>query len=227
MNTNINNTMTATTTMTHSRKPKPIICLETNETFPSISMAAKHYNMSGNLIGRMLLGKCAHAKGMHFQFVDQPDVVIHVNNEAKPVEIKRHVTLQKEAIIEANGIRDNGNCKSIMCITDGKSFASMTDAAEHYGISPSQISYACKVKGRTADGKQFCKFSDLYLYIPEISKAINDQTAYDILLERENIRKEMIANVSKCEDEVYIIELKLNEAKKALEQAKMELANFD
>jgi hypothetical protein len=209
-----------------NKKNKPVKCIETDTIYNSTSEAARAFGCSHDLISCNCRGKVKTAKGMHFEFINQPDVVIHVKEEPKPIELKRHVTIQKEAVIEANGTRDNGNCKSVMCITDGKSFASMVDAAEHYGVATSQISYACKEKGRTAAGKQFCKFSDLYLYIPEISKAINDQTAYDILLEKENTRKAMIANVSKLEEEAYAIELKMNEVKQALEQAKMELANF-
>ena len=238
MNTTINtmNATTSTATVTRSTKAKAVMCMEDNQIFNSIKEASQYYGLNQSNICGVLAGVRKHTGGHTFRYVDnngtpveinQPDVVIKVNNEPKPIELKRHVTLQKEATIEANGTRDNGNCKSVMCITDGKSFASMTDAAEHYGIATSQISYACSEKGRTAAGKQFCKFSDLYLYIPEISKAINDQTAYDILLEKENARKAMKANIVQLEEEAYAIELKMNEVKQALEQAKMELANFD
>lgn len=222
MNTNVNNIKVMNTTKKH----KMVKCKETGIVYKNASEAARVFGCSHDLISLNCRGKVKTAKGMHFEFINQPDIVIHVSEEPKPIELKRHVTLQKEATIEANGKRNGKNCEPCLCITDGKSFTSMSDAAECYDVAPSQISYACGEKGRTAAGKQFCKFSDLYLYIPEISEAINKKTAYDIMLERENARQEMIANVSKCEDEVYVIELKLSEAKQALEQAKVELANF-
>ena len=222
MNNTATMTNTITATITHSTRSKAIRCIETGEVFSSISKAGKRYNINHSLIGRMLLGKCEHAKGMHFEYIDQPDMIIN----DKPVEFKRHVTIQKEAIIEAKGKRDSGNCKSVMCITDGLNFASMTDAAEFYKTTPSQISYACGAKGRTAAGKQFCKFSELSLYVHEINDAINKKNAYYDLLEKENKRNELVANVRKLEEEVASLTAQLEAAKKSRDEAYAELVNF-
>jgi hypothetical protein len=210
-----------------NKRNKYVKCIETGAIYKSTTDAAKAHNCHQTLISMNCRGSLKSAKGMHFEFVNQPDVVINANNESKPIEFKRHITVQKEATFEANGSRDNGNCKSILCITDGIPFASMSDAAEHYGIAPSQISYACKEKGRTAVGKQFCKFEDLYLYIPEINDAINKKNEYGVLIERENKRKELLNNIKECESNVRSIEAMLIEAKQALEQASIALANFD
>lgn len=209
------------------KRNKPIKCIETGAIYKNATEAAKDFNCSRTTISANCCGRLNTAMGMHFEFIDKPDVVVSENNETRPVEFKKHITVQKEAILEAHGKRDNGNCKSILCITDGLPFASMVDAAEYYGIAKSSISYACREKGRTAGGKQFCKFSDLYLYIPEINDAINKKNEYDILIERENKRKELVSNIGKCEENVCSIEAMLIEAKRALEQAKIELANFN
>lgn len=208
-------------------KTRPIKCEETGQIFNSITEAGKCFDMHRTLIGSAASGKISHAKGMHFTYINRPDMVININNETNVPEFKRNIVIQKESTIEANGKRDNGNCKSVLCITEGKTFASMTDAAEYYGMALNQISYACKEKGRTANGKQFCKFNDLYLYINEINEAINKKNAYNTLVEKENKRKELVANVNKCESTMRSIEAMLVDAKRDLEQARVELANFD
>lgn len=212
---------------TRTRKGRPVKCIETNEIFASAVEAAKAFGCSHDLVGLNCRGTIKSAKGMHFTYINKPDMVININGEANIPEFKRNIVIQKESIVEANGSRDNGNCKSVLCITDGKAFSSMADAAEYYGIGQSQISYACKEKGRTADGKQFCKFSDLYLYINEINDAINKKNAYYTLVEKENKRKELISNVNKCEETVRSIEVMLADAKSDLDAAKAELENFD
>ena len=208
-------------------KTRAIKCEETGQCFNSITEAGKHFDMHRTLIGNAASGKISSAKGMHFTYINKPDMVININGETNIPEFKRNIVIQKESTIEANGKRDNGNCKSVLCITEGKAFASMADAAEYYEMHPTQISYACKEKGRKADGKQFCKFSDLYLYINEINDAINKKNAYYTLVEKENKRKELISNVNKCEETVRSIEVMLIDAKRDLEEAKAELESFD
>lgn len=210
-----------------NKRSKPVKCIETGVIYNSATEAARTFGCSHDLISSNCRGRVNTAMGMHFEFVNQPDVVVIANNEPQPVEFKRHITVQKEARFEARGRRDNGNCKAIYCITDGLPFASMVDAAEHYGVGISQISYACKEKGRTAAGKQFCKFEDLYLYIPEINDAINKKNKYTVLVEKENRRKELMRNIKECEESVRSVETMLVEAKQALELAEIELANFD
>ena len=224
------NTMTNTEIRTNVRKRKAIKCIEDGQIFNSVKQAAEYYGVYAQNISHVITGRRKHTGNHTFCYVDvedKHDVVVVVNNEPKPVEFKRHITVQKEATFEAHGRRDNGNCKSILCITDGLPFASMVDAAEYYGITISQISYACKEKGRTAGGKQFCKFEDLYLYIPEINDAINKKNKYTVLIEKENKRKELVNNIRECEESVRYAEAMLVEAKRALELAEIELANFD
>ena len=210
-----------------NNRGKSVKCIETGIIYKNIHDAAIEHNCHYTLISMNCRGKCKTAKGMHFEFVNKPDIVINVNNDSSNIELKRNITIQKEATFEANGMRDNGNCKAIYCITDGMPFASMVDAAEYYGIGKSAISYACSEKGRTAGGKQFCKFKDLYLYIHEINDAINKKNEYMALIEKENKRKELENNINKHEENIRSIEVMLIEAKQALEYAKTELENFN
>lgn len=230
--TNINITMnvndTATKPHTGGKPKKAVICFNDNLTFNSVAEASRHYGISVGNISAACLGRTKTTKGKSFAYIDND------GNPIKPVfasttEAKRtkEVIVQKEAIMTAEGKRDGGNCEPCMCITDGLCFTSMTDAAEHYSITVNQISYACKVPGRKAAGREFCSTKDIRLHLNRFSDAINKANAYDILVEKERLRKELIADVDKCQDDVYAIEMKLCEAKQALEKAQHALATFN
>ena len=145
-----------------NNRGKSVKCIETGIIYKNIHDAAIEHNCHYTLISMNCRGKYKTAKGMHFEFVNKPDIVINVNNDSSNIELKRNITIQKEATFEANGMRDNGNCKAIYCITDGMPFASMVDAAEYYGIGKSAISYACSEKGRT----KTCIFTFMRLMMP-------------------------------------------------------------
>lgn len=231
MTTNINITMNVNNNEARKcgRKPRAIKCNEDGKTFCSILDAAKYYHVHHGNIWAVLNGKRNHTNNLTFCYInddENSDNVAKTVNESKPKRIK-DITVQKEAVVTAEGKRDHKNCKFVMCITDGKYFTSVTDAAEHYGIAGPCISRACHGQSKTANGKQFCFLNDIPLYLKEISNAINKSNAYDILVEKERLRKELIADVDKCKDDVYAIEMKLCEAKQALEKAQHALATFN
>ena len=68
----------------------------------------------------------------------------------------KNIRIQKEATIKANGKRENGNCKAVICIETGEVFSSATDAAERVGVHFSMISSACLGKVQTCKGKHYC-----------------------------------------------------------------------
>lgn len=208
---------------------KAVMCKETGEIFNSTVEAAKCYHVTHGAIASACRGLLKTVKGMHFCYMDNNNNPIEVSQPDKVNKPKRikDITVQKEAVIEAEGKRDNKNCKFVMCITDGKYFTSVLDAAEHYNITPCMISRACNGVVKSTNGKQFCFLKDIPLYLKEISNAINKSNAYDILVEKERLRKELIADVDKCQDDVYAIEMKLCEAKQALEKAQHALATFN
>jgi hypothetical protein len=228
---NMNNTEANTSTKHHAGglPKKVVMCKETGEIFNSATEAAKRFNVHISALTGACTGRQKTLKGMHFCYLDNENNPIEIEQPVKADKPKRikEVTIQKEAIMTAEGKRDGGNCEPCMCITDGLCFTSMTDAAEHYGINVYQISYACKVPGRKAAGREFCSTKDISLHLNRFSEAINKANAYDILMEKDRMKREIIAKVDACQDNVLTMELKLCEAKQALEQARMELANFN
>ena len=72
------------------------------------------------------------------------------------------------------------------------------------------------------------------MHLPELREAINKSKSYDLLVERENMRKEIVAKIDTKQEEVTAIEFKMNEmakqlaeAKASLEMARVELQNFN
>jgi hypothetical protein len=59
-------------------------------------------------------------------------------------------------LTEANGTRTNKNCKQVICLDDGRVFASCLDAAEAMEVDQSAMSACCLGKIRSVKGKHFC-----------------------------------------------------------------------
>ena len=53
--------------------PKQIICVETGETFESISSAARHFNIEQSNISRVLNGRQRTCGGYHWKYVNEDD----------------------------------------------------------------------------------------------------------------------------------------------------------
>lgn len=203
---------------------RAIVCIEDCKIFYSFADAAAHYNVHPANFSNFFAGRQKSIKGRTFRYATEDEVV-------RPI---KDVIIQEQARITANGARSSGNCEPCVCISDGAVFASMVDAAEHYNLTPTQISYACKAVGRTAGGRKFCKMSDLYLHIAEFREAIAKSKSYDILLRKENTRKELVAEINTRQEEICAIEFKMNEmarqleeARESLEQARVRLQNCD
>lgn len=230
ININVNMNNTTTKTNTSRIKSKHVKCNEDGKVFDSVLAAGKYYKVHPQNICHVLNGRRNHTGGLSFCYIDSDGNPISVEKSIKADNRKRtkKITIQKEAVVSAEGKRDSRNCEPCVCITEGKIFSSMSDAADKYECSVSQISYACAdPENHTAAGKQFCTLKDMKLFAEIFCDAITKANAYDIIMEKDRMRKEIIAKVDACQENVFTIEMKLCEANKALEQARIELANFN
>lgn len=66
------------------------------------------------------------------------------------------------------------NAKPVLCITDGKVYASGLDAAKEIGVDPTCISHVCLGRMKTVKGKKYCFVSEMQAHILEISDAMQD-----------------------------------------------------
>jgi hypothetical protein len=103
----------------------------------------------------------------------------------------------------------NGNAKPVFCITDGRTFASVKDAAIFYGSHMCNISQACLGKIRTSNGKEFCFVKDLPIRVLDVGSHIQslltDATAYREMKAKEEVerkRTERIAEIKERREEL-------------------------
>ena len=93
------------------------------------------------------------------------------------------ITIKNRAIINAEGIHTNGNCKEVFCKTTGKFYTSLSDAAHSVKGSVGTMSCAMKHRNGVYKGMKWCYVSDI--------EANLDDIATDI---RENLEKVMAYN---------------------------------
>lgn len=99
------------------------------------------------------------------------------------------INIQKASNLKAQGVRTNGNCKPVFCITTGEVYASSIDAAKAIGVQPSTLSWAIS-RGSKCQGKKFCFIANVIAHLDEIAECNrireNKVMAYDAI----NARKE-------------------------------------
>ena len=205
-------------------KGKQVRCIETNAIYRSASEAAKANNICYSLLSDVCRGKWKAAKGLHFEYVDAEKKVTPVT-EAVPVT-ENEITVSRPAIIKGKGKRSNGNTNAVMCISTGEVFTSCTDAAEHSDVSVGQMSHTCRNKGSHAKGKQYCYIKDIDMHLDEISDAISKKNAYQVLLAKENRRKQLKNMIADYKGDIARLESELNSIRSKMESARAELENL-
>lgn len=83
-----------------------------------------------------------------------------------------NVTVQEPATMEMIGKKRNKNAKPVLCITEGKTFASTMDAAQYYGVHHTAISAVCRGDWKTCKGMKFCYIDKVKENLPVIAEEI-------------------------------------------------------
>jgi hypothetical protein len=85
----------------------------------------------------------------------------------------------------------NGNCKAVRCLTNGKYYHSVKEAAEDNGVKCSSMSYAIS-KGTRCNGKEFSFESKTEANIMKMASNLSEMemlrvkaNAYDMLMARQ------------------------------------------
>lgn len=155
-------------------------------------------------------------------------------------------TIANEVKIELEGTHTNGNCKEVYCITDSRTYASVTDAADAAGVTQATMSNHLKRGTKSCNGKQYCFLNQLAEYHDHIAthnrnaiervstlEATNKQLMGDLQnSECEanaahtalNAIKTVSAQVAATEQEVATLEAELERAKSKLAQYRADLA---
>lgn len=86
------------------------------------------------------------------------------------------ITKTTEIAIDSRPTR-NKNSKPVYCITDGKIYASVLDAAIAENVDISCISMACRGKSKVSKGKRWCFVRELHMHITEIASVTEELKA--------------------------------------------------
>ena len=86
------------------------------------------------------------------------------------------ITIQEQATMEMIGVSRSKLAKPVLCITDGKTFTSATDAAEYYGVHNTAISAACRGKVESCKGKKFCYVDKVKENLPVITEELQTKS---------------------------------------------------
>ena len=105
------------------------------------------------------------------------------------------IIMTHESTINAIGKQRNANRKEVFCITDGKIYASVVDAAETIGVTGAAISRHLTGIAHTCTGKKFCFAKDVAEHLEEISESMqNRYKMYEDVVSEEELnalRKEL------------------------------------
>jgi chromosome segregation ATPase len=124
------------------------------------------------------------------------------------------LNIHKETNINAEGTHNSGTNKPVICITTGKKFASITDAAEYYGTTIYSISNVVREKQKTAAGKRFCylhkateNLEELTSQIAKLNADAEDARKWrEYQAEQERIRREEEERIKAEQERIAAIE---------------------
>lgn len=165
--------------------------------------------------------------------------------------------IRHEANLTSYGTRRNGNCKPVICIELQKTFNSLTDAAEFFGMRVEQIHGALSGKRQTIglwerdeNGKRIRRICSCHLEYANNIEAVADKLMtngrvmrddlnkaneeiehlknYNVMLSEELEKKSVECNAQLSErDNMRSMLKQLFEEKSALEKAKAEVARLE
>ena len=93
------------------------------------------------------------------------------------------ITIQNAKKMEAEGIHYTKNSKPVLCITTGKVYASVLDAAKALGVDKSCISRAVTGKNHKCKGMEFCLVKEANEHLDKISEKIAKPENYNEMQE--------------------------------------------
>ena len=132
-----------------------------------------------------------------------------------------------EIQIDSTPIRTK-NAKPVYCITDGKIYASVADAAIAEGTHLSNISCACRGKTSMANGKKWCFVKELQAHITDISSTMeslrNDAEKYRAIEAERQAKEQREEEHRKAQERVAALKAKQDELKEKQDALVKELA---
>ena len=133
------------------------------------------------------------------------------------------LTFNEKATINAEGKKTRKTCKPVFCIDTRKTYTSVSDAAEAYGIGIDSISNCCNGKQKKAAGKRFCFLKDVPIYLNEIFAdydCMSKKAAeLDALRAEEKELQKAEQHFEKCKNKIITLNKEIRKANEELAEA--------
>ena len=158
--------------------------------------------------------------------------------------MKKTIIMQNEATMKAEGKLNSAHCKPVICIDDGRTFTSVTDAAEQIGVAVGTMCGHLQGRYKSCNGYQLCYLSavtenldTIVTHLRQTSKDSEDarkwreyQAEQEALRKAEEMRQAKIAKlrerVAKCEEKCNDYAAKWNEAMNMKDEVERELESL-
>lgn len=89
------------------------------------------------------------------------------------------IIINEKSEITAEGTRTAGCCKPVICLNDGRIFASGRDAAEQTNTSPSEVCKCLKGQTKSCKGLKFCYLSKVSEHLDVIMTRYRELAAME------------------------------------------------
>ena len=141
------------------------------------------------------------------------------------------IKIQKTSEINVRGIRSNGNCKPVFCITTGEVYASSIDAAEANGMHQSNISALILSGGTSRSGKKFCYIANITEHLEEIAENNRVRTAkvtaYDEAFAKKEAERKAKEDLERHKANCEKLRKKLDEEIRLMKVAEVEVNSYN
>ena len=111
--------------------------------------------------------------------------------------MKNIMVTTKEITILNNGEKPNGNCKAVFCITNGKIYSSVKEAAEMNNSCMPCVSLCCRGYRKSAKGNKYCFLNEMASHAMEISYEYQKKEERIAKVHEDELKIKRISNAMK------------------------------
>ena len=148
--------------------------------------------------------------------------------------MKREMIVKQQVSMTVYGKNRKSTAKQVVCIDDGKRYASCADAADEINVHPTSISHCCRGKIKTVKGKRYKyaeengKCTDMLAdSLQEKIKLLEKYSDVIAEMERKEIRqKELETLLEHAKTDLDKYQEKANNARFRISQIELELHNL-